>query len=75
VDYDDAQLAYSNVYDLTNQTGEPTYALFGGWQTDTTLGYVAAVQNQGHTETYITTEDRGDQDIQSALKDRIGQVI
>ncbi|HWY18921.1 MAG TPA: MobF family relaxase [Solirubrobacteraceae bacterium] len=75
VDQGDTQLAYSNVYDLQGHTGEPTYALFGGWQTDKTLGYVAAVQHQGHTQTYITTEDRGDRDIETELRDRIGQVI
>jgi hypothetical protein len=75
VDHGDTQIAYSNVYDLQGHTGEPTHALFGGWQTDKTLGYVVAVENQGHTQTYISTEDRGDQDIQTALTDRIGQVI
>lgn len=75
VDQGDTQLAYSNVYDLKSHTGEPTYALFGGWQTDKTLGYVAAVQHQGHTQTYISTEDRGDRDIEAELRDRIGQVI
>ncbi|HYM45565.1 MAG TPA: hypothetical protein VES65_05315 [Solirubrobacteraceae bacterium] len=75
VDHKDTQLAYSNIYDLKSHTGEPTYALFGGWQTDKTLGYVAAVQHQGHTQTYISTEDRGDRDIETELRDRIGQVI
>lgn len=75
VDHGDTQLAYSNVYDLKSHTGEPTYALVGGWQTDKTLGYVAAVQHQGHTQTYISTEDRGDRDIETELRDRIGQVI
>jgi hypothetical protein len=32
VAHGDTQLAYSNAYDLTSHTGEPTYALFGGWQ-------------------------------------------
>jgi hypothetical protein len=75
VDRGETQLAYSNLYNLQSHTGEPTYALFGGWQTEKTLGYVAAVQNQGHTETYISTEDRGDRNIQTELVDRIGQVI
>jgi conjugative relaxase-like TrwC/TraI family protein len=75
VDQGDTQLAYSNVYDLKSHTGEPTYALFGGWQTDKTLGYVAAVQHQDHTQTYITTEDRHDRNIETELGDRIGQVI
>ncbi len=72
----DTQLAYSNAYDLTGHTGEPTYALFGGWQTEKTLGYVAVVQNgEGHTEVQISTEERGDREIETELKDRIGQVI
>lgn len=36
----------------------------GGWQTDKTVGSVAAVQHQGHTQTYISAEDRGDRDIE-----------
>lgn len=76
IDLGEMQLAYSqNVYDLQSHTGEPTYALFGGWQTDKMLGYVAAVQHQGHTETYISIEERGDRDIAPELIDRIGQVI
>jgi conjugative relaxase-like TrwC/TraI family protein len=75
VAHGETQLAYSNAYDLTSHTGEPTYALFGGWQTDKTLGYVAVVQNQGATQTYVSTEDRGDREIEAELKDRIGQVI
>jgi conjugative relaxase-like TrwC/TraI family protein len=76
VDHGEAQLAYSNAYDLTSHAGEPTYALFGGWQTDKTLGYVAVAQNgEGRTEVQISTEERGDRDIQTELRDRIGQVI
>ncbi|MGA8364334.1 MAG: hypothetical protein WB709_07415 [Solirubrobacteraceae bacterium] len=76
VDHGDTQLAYSNAYDLTGHTGEPTYALFGGWQTTETLGYVAVTQNdEGHTEIQISTEERGDREIATELKDRIGQVI
>ena len=72
----EAQLAYSNAYDLTSYTGEPTYALFGGWQTDKTLGYVAVTQNgDGRTEVHISTEDRDGRDIQTELRDRIGQAI
>jgi conjugative relaxase-like TrwC/TraI family protein len=71
----ETRLAYSNAYSLQSHTGEPTYALFGGWQTEKTLGYIAAVQSQGHTETYISTEDRGDRDIETELTDRIGQTI
>ena len=76
MDHGETQLAYSNAYDLTGHTGEPTYALFGGWQTEKTLGYVAVVQNgEGHTGVQISTEERGDREIETALKDRIGQVI
>jgi hypothetical protein len=76
IDHGETQLAYSNAYDLTSYTGEPTYALFGGWQTEQTLGYVAVTQNgDGRTEVHISTEDRGDRDIQTELRDRIGQAI
>jgi conjugative relaxase-like TrwC/TraI family protein len=76
VDHGDTQLAYSSAYDLTSHTGEPTYALFAGWQTEKTLGYVAVAQNsEGRTEVQISTEERGDRDIETELKDRIVQVI
>jgi conjugative relaxase-like TrwC/TraI family protein len=76
VDHGDTQLVYSNAYDLTGHTGEPTYVLFGGWQTERTLGYVAVAQNdEGRTEVQIRTEDRGDREIETELKDRIGQAI
>ncbi len=76
VDHGETQLAYSNAYDLTTHTGEPAYALFGGWQTEQTLGYVAVTQNgEGRTEVKISTEERGDREIDSELKDRIGQAI
>ncbi len=70
------QLAYSNgLYDLQAHTGEPTYVLFGGWQTDQQLGYVAAVQTGGQTNVHISTEDRNGKDIHTELKDRIEQII
>lgn len=76
VDHGDTQLAYSNAYDLTRHTGEPAYALFGGWQTERTLGYVAVAQNdEGRTEVQIRTEERGERNIETELKDRIGQAI
>jgi conjugative relaxase-like TrwC/TraI family protein len=76
VAHGEMQLAYSNAYDLTGHTGEPTYALFGGWQTEKTLGYVAVAQNdEGHTEVQISIEERDDREIKTELKDRIGQVI
>jgi hypothetical protein len=75
VDLGETQVAYSNVYDLTSHTGEPTYVLFGGWQTDKELGYIAVAQNQERAGALITTEDRGDRDIETELRDRIGQVI
>jgi conjugative relaxase-like TrwC/TraI family protein len=75
-DLGNIQLAYSNgLYDLQAHTGEPTYVLFGGWQTDQELGYVAAVQTGDQTNVHITTEDRDGKDIQTELKDRIAQII
>ena len=75
VDQGDTQLAYSNAYDLTGHTGEPTYTLFGGWQTEKELGYVAIAQSQERTEIQISTEARGEQNIETELRDRIGEVI
>lgn len=76
VDHGDTQLAYSNAYDLTSHTGEPTYALFAGWQTEKELGYVAVAQNdEGRTEIQISTEERGERNIETELKNRIGHVI
>jgi conjugative relaxase-like TrwC/TraI family protein len=70
------QLAYSNgLYDLQAHTGEPTYVLFGGWQTEQQLGFVAAVHAGGQTDVRISTEDRDGRDIQTELHDRIEKII
>jgi conjugative relaxase-like TrwC/TraI family protein len=75
LDLGNIKLAYSRVYDLKGHTGEPTYALFGGWQTDREQGLVAVTQSQDRTDIHTTTEDRGERDIEAELTDRIAQVI
>ena len=75
-DLGDIQLAYSGqLYDLQAHTGEPTYVLFGGWQTEEQLGFVTAVHSHGDTNVSMSTEDRNGRDIHAELTDRIGQVI
>ena len=70
------QLAYSTgLYDLQAHTGEPTYVLFGGWQTEQQLGFVAAIHAGGQTDIRINTENRDGRDIQTELHDRIAQII
>jgi AAA domain len=60
VDAGDVQLAYTQQpYDLQSYTGEPTYALFGGWQTETEQGFVAVTQGPHGTDVQISREDRG----------------
>jgi conjugative relaxase-like TrwC/TraI family protein len=77
IDLGHIQLAYTQQpYDLQSYTGEPTYTLFGGWQTEQELGFVAVTHNQEEgTNVHITTEDRGDRDIETELTNRIEQVI
>ena len=76
LDLGEIQLAYSqNVYDLQGNTGEPTYVLFGGWQTERELGFLAATDSQGNIDIHISTEDRGERDIETELIERIGQVM
>ncbi len=75
-DAGDIQLAYSTqLYDLQAHTGQPTYVLFGGWQTEEQLGFVAAVHTDGETDVRMSTENREGRDIQTELQDRIGQII
>jgi hypothetical protein len=74
-DFGDIRLAYSQVYDLQSYTGEPTLALFGGWQTDREQGFVAVTRTQEGTEVRVSTEDRGERDIEAELSDRVGQMI
>ena len=75
-DLGDTQLAYStSLYNLQAHTGQPTYVLFGGWQTEQQLGFVAAVHTNGETNVQMSTEDREGRDIQTELTDRIAQVI
>jgi conjugative relaxase-like TrwC/TraI family protein len=73
-DAGDIRLAYSQVYDLQSYTGEPTVALFGGWQTDSEQGFVTVTRTPEGTEVRISTEDRGDREI-TELTDRVGEVI
>ncbi len=75
LDLGNIKLAYSQAYDLKGHTGEPTYALFGGWQTDREQGFVAVTQSQDRTDIRTTSEDRSERDIQAELTDRIAQVI
>jgi conjugative relaxase-like TrwC/TraI family protein len=78
LDLGEIKLAYTqNPYNLQdNNTAEPTYALFGGWQTDHELGYIAVTQSQGNTNIHATTEDRdGERDIETELINRIEAVI
>jgi conjugative relaxase-like TrwC/TraI family protein len=75
-DLEDIKLAYSSrLYDFGAQTGEPTYVLFGGWQADGQIGFVATVHANGETKTAMSTENREGRDIETELRDRIGQVI
>jgi conjugative relaxase-like TrwC/TraI family protein len=71
----DIRLAYSQVYDLQSYTGKPTVALFGGWQTDREQGFVAVTRTPERTEVRMSTEDRGERDIEAELIDRVGEVI
>ncbi len=75
-DLGDIQVTYSTqLYDIKAQTGETTHVLFGGWQTEQQLGFVAAVHAHGHTDIRMTTENREGRDIQTELRHRIGQII
>jgi len=75
-DLGDIKLAYSNqLYDLQAHTGEPTYILFGGWQTEQQLGFVATVHSHGETNVRMSTEDRDGRDIETELTERIGEII
>ncbi len=69
------KLAYSQAYDLQSHTGQPTYALFGAWQTDEEQGFVAVTQTGDHTHVHMTTEDRDERAIETQLTERIEAVI
>jgi conjugative relaxase-like TrwC/TraI family protein len=74
-DLGNIQMASSQVYDFHAHTGQPTYVLIGGWQTETEQGFVAVVHHEGRTDVRMSTEERGERDIETELKDRVGQVI
>jgi conjugative relaxase-like TrwC/TraI family protein len=75
-DLGDIKLAHTQQpYNLQSYTGEPTYVLFGGWQTEREIGFIAAVRTNGKTNTVMSTEEREGRDIETELRDRIGQVI
>ena len=74
-DFGDIKLAYSQVYDFHSYTGQQTYVLFGGWQTEHEQGFVAATQGPNGPQVHTSNEPRGDRDIAAELKDRTGQAI
>ena len=56
-------------------TGEQTYVLFGGWQTEQEQGFVAVTQTPRGTDTQISKEPRGERLIEIELTERIEQSI
>jgi hypothetical protein len=56
-------------------TGEQTYVLFGGWQTEREQGFVAVTQTPRGTDTQISREPRGDRPIETELTERVEQGI
>jgi hypothetical protein len=76
LDLGEIRLANSqNLYTVQSDTGQPTYILFGGWETDREQGFIAVTQTQERTDVHIATEDRGERDIETELTDRIEAVI
>ncbi len=75
-DLGDIKLAYTQQpYDLQGYTGEPTYVLFGGWQTETEQGFVAVTQSPQGTDVQMSREARGERDIETELQSRVEQGI
>jgi len=75
-DAGEKQLGYSDqLFTVGADTGEPTFVLFGGWQTDQQLGYVAVTHRAEGTNVHTTTEDRGERDIETEVHARIGETI
>ena len=74
-DLGEIRLAYSQLYDLHGYTGQETYVLFGGWQTNTEQGFVAVTHSPQGTDVQISREDRGEQNIETELAERIEKGI
>jgi hypothetical protein len=68
-------VAHTQAYDLQGYTGDPTYALFGAWQTEHEQGFVATTNGPNGPKTHISREERNDRNIAAELKDRVEQVI
>jgi conjugative relaxase-like TrwC/TraI family protein len=75
-DLGDIKLAYTQQpYDLHGSADERTYALFGGWQTETEQGFIAVTQSPQGTDVQMSTAHRGEQDIENQLHERVQQLI
>jgi conjugative relaxase-like TrwC/TraI family protein len=76
-DVGETRVAYSTqLYDLNGQTNQPTYVLFGAWQTTDQLNFIATTRDEhGHTHTHIDTEQREDRELENALTERIQAAI
>ncbi len=76
LDLGEIKLANSQtLYTVHSDTGQPTHILFGAWETDREQGYVVVTHTQERTDVHINVEERGEQNIEAELIDRIGAVI
>jgi conjugative relaxase-like TrwC/TraI family protein len=76
LDLGETRLANSqNLYTVQSETGQPTYILFGAWETDREQGYVVVTHTEERTDVHITAEPHSGQTIETELIDRIGAVI
>ncbi len=75
-EFQDLRLAYAqHVYKAQGLTAERALVLTGGWQTDRERAYVALTRARERTDIYVSREDLGEQSVDTAAIERLGQAM
>jgi len=75
-EFQDMRLAYAqHVYKAQGATVERAFVLTGGWQTDRERAYVALSRAREQTDIYACREDLGEQGMDTAAIERLGDAI
>jgi conjugative relaxase-like TrwC/TraI family protein len=75
-EFHDLRLAYAqHVYKAQGATVDRGFVLMGGWQTDRERAYVALSRAREQTDIYASHEDLGNQDMDTAAIEHLGEAI
>jgi conjugative relaxase-like TrwC/TraI family protein len=75
-EFGEIRLAYAqHLYKAQGHTVDRSFVLTGGWQTDRERAYVALTRAQERTDIYVSREDLGEQRMDAATIERLGEAM